>query len=235
MTTPASPTPAPIEWANLMQAGRDLLGPMRAGRLPAHEHVRRAASNAYYAMFHAPAESNATALVGPSTNPTTATAWGRIYRGLDPTAARRALQSNLQDFSAPAQRFTRAPVDLQQIRHSDDYDPNAVFAASDGAMHLDRAESAILGLAQIAPEERLHIATLTPVRSRLRTTRLANYAKTSAPVVIDIYPTTLAFSANGERTTRVLGRPCTKNRLRTHFVPSRIYPFLRSRPTPVGT
>ena len=130
MTTPTSPTPAPIEWVNLIQTGRDLLGPTPAGRLPTHEHVRRAAGNAYYAMFHALAESNATALVGPSTNPTTATAWARIYRGLDHTAARRALQSNLQDFSAPAQRFTRAFVDLQQIRHSADYYPNAVFAAT---------------------------------------------------------------------------------------------------------
>ena len=166
MTTPVSPTPAPIEWANLIQAGRDLLGPMPAGRLPTHEHVRRAASNAYYAMFNALAESNAAALVGPHTNPTTAAAWTQIYRGLDHTIARRALQGNLQDFSAPAQRFTRAFVDLQQIRHSADYDPNAVFTTSDGAMHLDRAESAILGFAQISPDERLHIATLTLVRSR---------------------------------------------------------------------
>ena len=166
MTTPASPTPAPIEWTNLIQAGRDLLSPMPAGRLPTHEHVRRTASNAYYAMFHALAESNAAALVGPHTNPTTATAWTQIYRGLEHTAARRALQSNLQDFSAPAQRFTRAFVDLQQIRHSADYDPNAVFTASDGAMHIDRAESAILGFAQISPDERLRIATLTLIRSR---------------------------------------------------------------------
>ena len=52
MTTPATPTPAPIEWANLIQAGRDLLSTQQAGRLPTHEHIRRAESNAYYAMFH---------------------------------------------------------------------------------------------------------------------------------------------------------------------------------------
>ena len=166
MTTLPSPTLAPIAWDNLIQAGRDLLGPMPSERLPTHEHVRRAASNAYYAMFNALAESNATALVGLSTKPTTATAWARIYRGLDHTTARRALQSNLQNFSAPARRFTRAFVDLQQIRHSADYDPNAAFTASDGAMHLDKAESAILSFAQISPDERLLIATLTLVRSR---------------------------------------------------------------------
>ena len=83
MTTPATPTPAPIEWANLIQARRDLLSPQQAGRLPTHEHIRRAESSAYYAMFHSLAHSNATALIGPPTNPTTAAPWSRIYRGLD--------------------------------------------------------------------------------------------------------------------------------------------------------
>ena len=57
MTSPAGPMPAPIQWANLIQPGRDLLNPQQAGRLPTHEHVQRAASNAYYAMFHALAHS----------------------------------------------------------------------------------------------------------------------------------------------------------------------------------
>ena len=119
-------------------------------------------------LRHVPflAHSNATALIGPPTNPTTAAPWSRIYRGLDHTTARRALQSNRQEFSIPARRFTDAFVDLQQLRHSADYEPNAVFTAIDGAMHLDRAESAILGFTQITLDERLHIATITLVRSR---------------------------------------------------------------------
>ena len=166
MTSPAGPMPVPIQWANLIQAGRDLLSPQQTGRPPTHEHVRRAASNAYYAIFHSLAESNATAVVGIPTNPMTAAAWVRIYRGLDHGTARGALQSNRQHFSRPAQDFTRTFVNLQQIRHSADYDPNAVFTATDRARHLEQAESAILGPAQITPDERLHIATLTLVRSR---------------------------------------------------------------------
>ena len=166
MTSTADPMPAPIQWTNLIQAGRDLLSPQQSGRPPTHEHVRRAASNAYYAIFHSLAHSNATAPVGTPTNPTTAAAWTRIYRGLDHTTARRELQGNRQDLSMPAQRFSRAFVDLQQRRHSADYNPNAVFTANDGIMYLDRAESAILGFGQITADERLHIATLTLVRSR---------------------------------------------------------------------
>ena len=166
MTTPVSATPAPINWANLIQAGRDLLDPQQAGPTPSHEHVRRAASNAYYAVFHSLAQSNATALIGPPTNPTTAAAWSRIYRGLDHTTARRELQRHRQDFSLQAKVFTDAFADLQQRRHLADYDPDAVITVNDAATHLDRAESAILGFAQVTLDERMHIATLTLVRSR---------------------------------------------------------------------
>ena len=166
MTTPAGVTPAPIDWANLIQAGRDLLNPQQSGQLPTHEHARRAASNAYYATFHFLAHSNATALVGSPTNPTTAAAWSRIYRGLDHTTARRQLQSNRQHLPPQAQNFTDAFADLQQRRHLADYDPNAVISTNDGALYLDRAESAILGFAQITPDERAYIATLTLVRPR---------------------------------------------------------------------
>lgn len=147
MTTPAGPMSSPIEWGNLIQVARDLLSPQGTGRLPTHEHIRRAESSAYYAMFHSLSHSNATALVGLPANPTTAETWSRIYRGLYHTTARRALQSNRQDFSMPARRFTDAFVDLQHLRHSADYDPNAVFTAIDGAIRLDRAESSILAFA----------------------------------------------------------------------------------------
>ena len=166
MTTPARPTPAPIDWANLIQAGRNLLDPQQAGQTPSHEHVRRAASNAYYAVFHSLAQSNATALIGPPTNPTTAAAWSRIYRGLDHTTARRELQRNRRELSLQAQDFTDAFADLQHHRHLTDYDPDAVITVNDAATHLERAESAILGFAEVTLDERVHIATFTLVRSR---------------------------------------------------------------------
>ena len=48
--------------------------------------------------------------------------------------------------------------------------------------------------------------------------RLADYTGTSRPVGIDTTPTALAFYINSERTTIVLGRTCTKNRVRTDFL-----------------
>ena len=166
MTTPARSTPVPIDWANLIQAGRDLLSQQQSGQPPTHEHVRRAASNAYYAMFHYLAQSNATALAGHPTNPTTAAAWSRIYRGLDHTTARRELQKNRLGLSSRARHFADTFRDMQEQRHSADYDPNAVITTDDSATFLDRAESTILGFTQITTDERVHIATLTLVRPR---------------------------------------------------------------------
>ena len=166
MTTSTIPTPVPINWTNLIQAGRDLLNPQQSGQLPTHEHIRRAASNAYYAMFHALAQSNATALVGSHTNPTTAAAWSRIYRGLDHTTARRELQRHRQELSLRARNFADTFADIQVRRHSADYNPNAVITTNDSTTYLNRAESAMLGFTQITLDERIHIATLTLVRPR---------------------------------------------------------------------
>ena len=47
MTTPDSAPPTPVDWRNLIQAGRDLLNPQQLGRLPTDEHVRRVVSNIY--------------------------------------------------------------------------------------------------------------------------------------------------------------------------------------------
>ena len=65
MTTPANPLPTTISWQNLINAGKDLLNPQRTGQPPMGEHIRRAISSAYYALFHALAASNAGALSCP--------------------------------------------------------------------------------------------------------------------------------------------------------------------------
>lgn len=95
MTTAISPTPASLDWRNLIQSGRDLLNPLPAGNL--------------------------------STN----------------------------EFS-----------DMQQFRHSADYDHTAGFTAQEAIAYLDRAQAVILDYTQTALSERVYIATLTLIRPR---------------------------------------------------------------------
>ena len=67
MTTPASLPPTPIDWRNLIQAGRDLLNPQQTGFAATDEHVHRAISNS-------------SALIGSHGDALTAAAWTRIFR-----------------------------------------------------------------------------------------------------------------------------------------------------------
>ena len=166
MTTPSSPAPAPINWRNLIQAGRDLLNPQPAGSIPTDEHVRRAISNAYYALFHALAESNAVALIGRPSDPGTMAAWSRVYRGLDHTRAQRELQRHRQEFSVRAKDFAETFSNMQQFRHSADYDHTAAFTVQEAMRYLNQAEAAIIDYTQTAMNERVYIATLTLIRPR---------------------------------------------------------------------
>ena len=167
MTTPHSATPTPVDWRNLIQAGRDLLNPQQLGRLPTDEHVRRAVSNIYYALFHALSESNATALIGSPSDVLTAAAWTRVYRGLDHGTARRELQRHRPEFSVQARDFADAFTDMQGLRHAADYDHNAVIPIINQVRTLlDEAEATILNYLQAALSERIYIATLTLVRPR---------------------------------------------------------------------
>jgi uncharacterized protein (UPF0332 family) len=166
MTAPATLPPTAISWQNLINAGRDLLNPQRTGQPPTDEHIRRAISSAYYALFHALAASNADALIGAPQDRITAAAWSRVYRGLDHGTARRELQRYRQEFSTVSQIFADTFQDLQNRRHSADYDHNAVFTAQEGSVLLAESEAAINDYMRADRSERAYIAAVTLIRPR---------------------------------------------------------------------
>ena len=166
MTTPAYPSPNAINWYNLINAGRDLLNPQRNGNPPTDEHIRRAISSAYYALFHALATSNADVLIGPPQDQKTAEAWTRVYRSLNHGPARQILRRHRQEFSQGSQIFADTFSDLQNQRHSADYDPTAVFTGNQPTIWLAEAEVAIIDYLQVDHSERAYIAALTLIRGR---------------------------------------------------------------------
>ena len=166
MTTPGILPPNPIDWRNLIQAGRDLLNQQFTGHTLTREHARRAISIAYYSLFHALAESNAASLIGTLTDAASAAAWSRVYRGLDHSTARRELQRQRHEFSEPARNFADTFDRLQRLRHSADYDHNAAVSIDQASVALDQAEAAILDYLQTPVSERVYIATITLIRPR---------------------------------------------------------------------
>ena len=134
--------------------------------MPTDEHVRRAISNAYYALFHALAMSNADALIGTPQDTLSVTAWSRVYRGLDHGTARRELQRHRHEFSVGARAFTDAFQELQNQRHAADYNHSESFTARQADAWLARVEAAIIEYLLADRSERAYIAALTLIRGR---------------------------------------------------------------------
>ena len=91
MTTGPTQSPTPINWEDLIAAGRANLIPQPPAIQPAQAAIRRAISAACYAAFHALTASNSDALIGTVHDQLTSDAWIRTYRGLNHNYARSQL------------------------------------------------------------------------------------------------------------------------------------------------
>ena len=155
-----------IRWQNLIQASRSLATPQQLNAQPPEDSLRRAVSTAYYAMFHALANSNADCLAGTANTTLSRHAWSRVYRGLEHRDAKRNLQRDQHLFSQPVRVFVDTFVQLQAQRHIADYDPASTFTLSAAVNWIDRAEEAINDFMSVPMDERRGIAIQSLIRGR---------------------------------------------------------------------
>ena len=125
------------------------------------DDLRRAVSTAYYATFHALANSNANALVGAPANNDDAMAWNRTYRALEHGAARNRFRhaGHMEPFPRAVREFADTFNELQQERHTADYNPDHTFTVSGALRTIDHARQAILRFSSVSPEIRRNLAT----------------------------------------------------------------------------
>ena len=99
------------------------------GGKPSNASLRRSLSTVYYAMFHTLAKTGADLLIGELNTPCSEQAWRRVYRGLDHGRAKLACrnQNIMSKFPSSIQEFGSFFVEMQEVRHSADYDPRAEF------------------------------------------------------------------------------------------------------------
>ena len=147
-----------MRWQDLIAVSRLLTATPRPNTQPLQDSLRRAVSTAYYAMFHALASSNADCLVGTPHDSLTEHAWSRIYRGLNHNAAKRNLSQDWGLFSPQIKQFAETFVQMQEQRHSADYDRNKAFTLSETLALIDLAEAAIEGFMQTDADERKMVA-----------------------------------------------------------------------------
>ncbi len=133
---------------------------------PKSVSLRRSASSAYYALFHALAYLCADELVG----------WRRpravftpIYRSLEHTKARSVLNASRQ--RQPKDRLIEIVAvsfaALQDARHDADYNPEPFLFSRTGTLELiDTAEQAIVAVRSLPPDQKLALAVKLVVKSR---------------------------------------------------------------------
>ena len=133
---------------------------------PRQTDLCRAISAAYYAMFHALAQSNADALVGAANRrrPT----WRQTYRALEHGEARRRCNNleQMREFPLGIQEFGRNFVDTQKLRHTADYDPDAQFTRLQVLEIIIAAENAIEALDNADREAKHSFAIYILLRQR---------------------------------------------------------------------
>ena len=158
-----------MNWRHSIEAAKMLAGshetiPASPGR-PRQAMLRRAASTAYYAMFHALCQSNADTLVGQSPPGPHTDPWVEAYRALQHGTAKTRLASYIQLMQDPAVRnFGQAFVNMQQQRISADYDPRARFVRSEVVASIDRSEAAINAFYNAPTQTRRRLAIYLLVR-----------------------------------------------------------------------
>ena len=143
----------------------DLAGQDGPGR-PRQAYLRRSLSTTYYALFHALAKLCADELIGvtqANTEP-----WVRVYRALNHGSAKDALnQSVIQTLGPAAKTFAIAFTELQEKRHTADYDPRPFpFGRKVTRGYVQQARTTVAALARLNLEHRRIMATAVLFKSR---------------------------------------------------------------------
>lgn len=120
---------------------------------PKQVELKRAVSAAYYSLFHRFLKAAADDLIGSTATARRSSAYKLIYRGFEHSRMRTTAidatkatmppklveASGYTQFSEQIQAAARAFVELQQKRHSADYDPQFRFSKSDARVAIELA------------------------------------------------------------------------------------------------
>jgi hypothetical protein len=148
-----------------------LMSPLPAGA-PRQVDLRRAISGAYYGLFHFIMTEMADEFIGRTRRGSAR--YTMVYRSLDHRPL-KSLCQDLQKTTPPAKyseclppsgmgdniaAFAAAVVDLQEKRHSADYDPGSRFKMSDAQIAVRTARRAIDRFKRASAERRKTFLTL---------------------------------------------------------------------------
>jgi len=157
---------------HLLEQAEHLIERRADGGEPRDVDLRRAISAAYYAVFHYILAAATDEFVGPAERG--APSYTLVYRRVDHGALSRLCaevkkpksSTKYSQFSPPegfardVKSFAGALVELQEKRHSADYDPSIRFGPQDARSAIASARRAIARFAEVSSVERRIFLTL---------------------------------------------------------------------------
>lgn len=153
-----------MEW-ELIYTARNLA--VADKRKPRQANLRRAASSAYYALFHCLAWHCANMLVGGAGADRSRQAWRQAYRGLQHGVIRKRCQDRkIKEFSEGIQDFADIFCTMQARRQEADYDPYSRFSRLEVIEDIERIQNAINCFENVPDKDRRAFAVyvLLPLR-----------------------------------------------------------------------
>jgi hypothetical protein len=130
-------------------------------RRPRETDLRRAMSAAYYAVFHAVASAAADSVVPADKRATEQ--YARVYRSINHGTLRKLcdrVRGKNSGFGNDIREFAAAVADLQEKRHSADYDPLFTAIRLDTRLTIHAARSTISQFENASAEERARFLSL---------------------------------------------------------------------------
>ena len=130
---------------DLIATARLLAEHPRRGR-PPEANLRRAVSTAYYALFHCLATNCADMVVGGPSAKRIQESWRQVYRALDHGPAKRRCgdRNAVSAFATEIRQFAQIFIQMQDLRHSADYDPDSDVPTRDEVIkYINDAENAV--------------------------------------------------------------------------------------------
>lgn len=155
-----------MNWEQLLELAEMLAGTPQHGETrgrPQLTHLRKANSAAYYAMFHAAANSNADTLIGATPAIRRSEEWTATHRALNHGTAKSQMlnKDRMSTFHADIQDFSETFIALQVQRHEADYNPNPDTppTRTQTMRNIQRARDAIKSFLAVSTQERRRFAT----------------------------------------------------------------------------
>ncbi len=137
-------------------------------RKPRRANLSRAASTAYYALFHCLAQNCADMLVGGSYSSRTTRAWNQAYRALQHGNTRNRCRNKeiIREFPQDIQEFAKIFCEMQAQRNQADYDPRFVPYRSEVTGDINRVQMCIDRFGKVSIKDRRAFAVyvLLPLR-----------------------------------------------------------------------